>query len=155
MQLYFYDEKFKTAIENYSLSEEQLRFTGKPSDSINLCKDDPDRYSIIGMQGNQIVTYFVLHKNAGVMPYTDNENAILLRTFSTDFNYQGRGYAKETLKILPELVKANFPHMNEIILAVNVRNDVAQRLYKKCGFIDEGIRKMGKKGELIIMSYYL
>lgn len=36
-----------------------------------------------------------------------------------------------------------------------MKNITAQLLYKKCGFIDEDVRKIGKKGELIIMSYYL
>ncbi|MGY0210711.1 hypothetical protein ACW7GP_01290 [Bacillus cereus] len=43
-------------------------------------------------------------------------------------------------------------------LAINVKNITAQLLYKKCGFIDEDVRKIGKKGKkgaLIIMSYYL
>lgn len=57
--------------------------------------------------------------------------------------------------LLPEVSKEQFQHINEIVLAVNVKNQVAQTLYKKWGFIDEGVRKMGKKGELIIMSYYL
>lgn len=40
-------------------------------------------------------------------------------------------------------------------LAINVKNITAHLLYKKCGFIDEDVRKIGKKGALIIMSYYL
>jgi RimJ/RimL family protein N-acetyltransferase len=45
--------------------------------------------------------------------------------------------------------------MTEIILAVNVKNLAAQSLYKKCGFVDDGERRMGAKGELVIMSYSL
>ncbi|PET34061.1 GNAT family N-acetyltransferase, partial [Bacillus cereus] len=48
-----------------------------------------------------------------------------------------------------------FLGINEIILAVNVKNVAAQSLYKKCGFCDNGVRRMGRKGELIIMSYNL
>ncbi|MGF6952299.1 RimJ/RimL family protein N-acetyltransferase [Neobacillus sp. B4I6] len=56
---------------------------------------------------------------------------------------------------LPFFVKEHFIETNEIVLAVNLQNTVAQGLYKKCGFIDEGERRMGNKGELIIMSYHL
>ncbi|WP_296360629.1 hypothetical protein [Virgibacillus sp.] len=57
--------------------------------------------------------------------------------------------------ILPKFVKENFTQTNAIVLAVNSTNKVALRLYKNCGFIDEGVRKMGPKGELMIMHYYL
>jgi RimJ/RimL family protein N-acetyltransferase len=107
------------------------------------------------MEKGKLVTFFVLHKNEGVKPYSNNIHAILLRAFSTDFRYQGMGYAKKALMLLPPFVKVNFKEINEIVLAVNVQNVVAQKLYQKCGFIDNGVRKMGKKGELIIMSYYL
>ena len=34
MQLYFYDDRFENAVEDYELTEEQLRFTGHPKDCI-------------------------------------------------------------------------------------------------------------------------
>ncbi|MBE5105885.1 GNAT family N-acetyltransferase [Bacillus thuringiensis] len=155
MQLYFYDEKFRSRINLYTLSEEQLCYTGLPKESIKLSDKDSDRNSILVMKDKELVTFFVLHTNNGVKPYTDNEKAILIRAFSTDFHHQGRGYAKQALKILPDFVRINFLGTNEIILAVNVKNVAAQSLYKKCDFCDNGVRRMGWKGELIIMSYYL
>lgn len=155
MQLFFYNNKFDDAIERYVLSEVQLQFTGTPKESIKLSNEDPSRYSILAMDGDQLVNFFVLHKKEGVKPYSNNEKAILLRAFSTDFHHQGKGYAKQALMLLPEFVKRNFNGMNEIVLAVNLKNEAAQSLYKKCGYIDEGNRRMGKKGELIIMSHYL
>lgn len=155
MQLYIYDDSFKNEIEYYELTEEQLRYTGHPKDCIKLLNEDSDRYSILAIEEDKLVTFFVLHKNEGVKPYSTNNNSILLRAFSTDFRHQGRGYAKKSLMLLPEFVKENFSETNEIVLAVNLKNEAAQGLYKKCGFVDEVVRKMGKKGELIIMSYYL
>lgn len=155
MQLYFYNEGFKNTIEQYKLTDEQLRFTGKPIKCIELSNEDSDRYSILAMENDRLVTFFVLHQNDGVKPYSNHSNSILLRAFSTDSRYQGKGFAKKALMLLPDFVNDNFSEMNEIILAVNLKNEAAQGLYKKCGFIDEGVRRMGKKGELIIMSYYL
>lgn len=155
MQFYFYNEGFKNAIDQYQLNEEQLRFTGDPKDCIKLSNEDSERSSILAMENNHLVTFFVLHINEGVKPYSNNAYAILLRAFSTDFRHQGKGYAKQVLMQLPDFVKENFRGINEIVLAVNVGNEAAQGLYKKCGFIDEGERRMGPKGELIIMSYYL
>jgi RimJ/RimL family protein N-acetyltransferase len=155
MQLYFYDERYKNSIEQYQLSEEQLRFTGTPTECIKLSNEDPDRYSILAMNQDNLVTFFNLHKKEGVKPFSNNDRSILLRAFSTDFRHQGKGYAKNVLLQLPSFVKENFIETNEIVLAVNLQNTVAQELYKKCGFIDEGERRMGSKGELIIMSYHL
>jgi len=155
MQLYLYNEGFRTAIEEYLLTEEQLRFTGTPVDQIILSNEDPDRHPIFAMEGDTLVTFFVLHKNNGVKPYSDNQQAILIRAFSTDSRHQGKGFAYKALTALPDFVKEHFKEMNEIVLAVNLQNEAAQRLYKKCGYIDEGQRRMGTKGELIIMSYHL
>ncbi|WP_413305212.1 GNAT family protein [Bacillus sp. 1P10SD] len=155
MQLYFYDEKFKTDIEQYQITEDQLRFTGKPQDCVRLSQEDVDRYAIVAMEENQLVTYFDLHKNEGAKPYSNNKNAILIRAFSTDSRYLGKGYATKALKLLPDFVKEHFPEMDEMVLGVNLANEAAQALYKKCGFIDEGERRMGPKGVLIVMSYYL
>lgn len=155
MQFYFYNESFKAAIGQYQLSEDQRRYTGDPKDCIKLSNEDSERSSILAMENNELVTFFVLHINEGVNPYSDNDHAILLRAFSTDFRHQGKGYAKQALMRLPAFVKENFREINEIVLAVNVGNEAAQALYEKCGFIDEGERRMGPKGELIVMSYYL
>lgn len=155
MQLNFYNEKFRNAVDQYILTDEQLRFTGMPADSIKLSNEDSDRHSILALKGDTLVTFFVLHKNEGVKPYSNNQNAILLRAFSTDSRYQGKGYAHTALTSLPDFVKEYFGEINEIVLAVNLQNEAAQRLYQKCGYIDEGERRMGTKGELIIMSYHL
>ncbi|PFR80954.1 GNAT family N-acetyltransferase [Bacillus cereus] len=155
MQLYFYNENFRNIINQYTFSEGQLCYTGLPKKLVKLSSEDSNRHSILAMKDNELVTFFVLHKNDGVKPYTNNENSILIRAFSTDFHHQGKGYAKQALKILPDFVRNNFLGINEIILAVNVKNVAAQSLYKKCGFCDNGVRRMGRKGELIIMSYNL
>jgi len=155
MQLYFYNERFRNAIEEYNLTEEQLRYTGTPVASINLSSQDPDRESILAMEGDTLVTFFDLHKNEGARPFSDNKQVILVRAFSTDFRHQGKGHAYNALMLLPDFVKEHYQDINEIVLAVNLENNAAQGLYKKCGYIDEGERRMGTKGELIIMSYHL
>ncbi|GAA0362009.1 GNAT family N-acetyltransferase [Bacillus horti] len=155
MKLYEYENQLKSEVENYTLSEEQLKYTTTPRECIKLSEEDLDRHSILAIEDNQLVTFFVLHENEGVKPYSENAKAILLRAFSTNYNHQGKGYATKSLLLLPEFVRTTFTQSNEIILAVNVENIAAQSLYKKCGFIDNGVRQEGKKGQLIIMSFYL
>ncbi|EKN71606.1 acetyltransferase, gnat family protein [Neobacillus bataviensis LMG 21833] len=155
MQLNFYNEKFHNSLEQYSLTESQLRFTGTPREQIKLAQEDSDRHPVLAMEGDSLITFFVLHKQEGVKLYSENQHAILLRAFSTDSRHQGKGHASNVLTALPDFVKEHFDEINEIVLAVNLQNEAAQHLYKKSGYVDEGERRMGKKGELIIMSYYL
>lgn len=155
MNLFLYNESFQPHIEQYQLSEDQLEFTGTPLECIQLAQEEQDRHCILAIADDKLVTFFVLHENEGAKNYSDNPKAILLRAFSTDFHHQGKGYAKQSLVLLPDFVRAHFPHITEIVLGVNLRNTAAQALYKKCGFIDEGRRNMGKRGEQVIMSYYL
>lgn len=155
MQLMFYDDKAQNLVEQYTLTEEQLRYTKSPKESIALAKQDNSRHAILAMDGNKLVTFFVLHEKEGVTPYSSNEQALLIRSFSTDFYEQGKGYAKTALQLLPDFVREHFPHINELVLGVDVPNVVAQELYRRCGFIDEGRQAKGLRDELKVMSYYM
>lgn len=155
MNLLLYNESLRPLIDQYQLSEEQMEFTGTLTECIELAKEDRNRHCILAMEEDALVTFFVLHEKDGPKSYSDNPAAILLRAFSTAFNHQGKGYAKQSLVLLPDFVSTHFPHSTEIVLGVDLRNTAAQALYKKCGFIDEGRRMMGKRGEQVVMSYYL
>lgn len=155
MILHFYNPEFDNLIESYTLTDEQLRFTGTPKEAIDLSNAEQNRYSILAVKNEQLVTFFSLHRGEGVKSYSPNDNAILIRSFSTDFYQQGKGYGKNALMLIPGFVRSHFIGINEIVLAVNVKNEMAQALYKKCGYIDEGVREMGRSGELIVMSYHL
>ncbi|MGY4795622.1 GNAT family N-acetyltransferase [Lysinibacillus fusiformis] len=155
MLLMFYEDKAQNLVEQYTLTEEQLRYTKSPQESIELAKQDNSRHAILAMDGNKLVTFFVLHEKEGVTPYSSNEQALLIRSFSTDFYEQGKGYAKTALHLLPDFVRKHFPHINELVLGVNVPNVAAQELYKRCGFVDEGRQAKGLQEELKVMSYYL
>lgn len=155
MELAFFEKHYQESIERYQITEEQLRFTGAPIECNLLTEQDPDRFAVLAIENGDLVTYFNLHEKDAVVPYSENPTAILLRAFSTDYRHQGKGYAKQVLQLLPLFVKEHFPHINEIVLGVNAENNAAQHLYQKMGFQDEGKQRMGKKGELIIMSYLI
>lgn len=108
MLLVFYEDKAQNLVEHYTLTEEQLRYTKSPKESIALAKQDNSRHAILAMDGNKLVTFFVLHEKEGVTPYSSNEQALLIRSFSTDFYEQGKGYAKTALQLLPDFVRKHF-----------------------------------------------
>lgn len=151
MELQSFNQSYQTLMNDYQLAESQLKFTGHPRECVKLASNS--RTPILAIVEGKLVTYFDLHQHEGVAPYSDNCNAILVRAFSTEVNEQGKGYAKQALQLLPAYVQKNLPHINEIVLAVNIANTAAQNLYKKCGFKDYGVRRQGPKGELIVMSF--
>jgi len=155
MYLAEYQVSFRDKVEKYELPEAQLEFTVHPAACITLSKEDPSYHPVLVMEKGELVTFFVLHGALGRARYSDNPRAILLRSLSTDQRFQRQGYAKAAMQFIPDFVRANYPNMNEIVLAVNIRNQAAQSLYKACGYVDKGVRQMGKNGELVIMHYYL
>ncbi|MDM5248197.1 GNAT family protein [Lysinibacillus sp. G4S2] len=155
MKLKFYEENDVYLIDRYTITEDQLRYTMSPKESIELVKQDTNRHAILVLDEDKLVTFFVLHENEGVKPYSSNEQAILIRAFSTDYYEQGKGYAKAALQFLPDFVLEHFPTINELVLGVNIPNTAAQSLYKKCGFADEGRLATGFNGEIKVMSRYI
>ncbi|WP_188454855.1 GNAT family N-acetyltransferase [Virgibacillus oceani] len=148
----FCSSTYEMELEDYSLPADQLKFTATPKEAITQSKMDGERYPVVILCRNIPIGFLVLHDWNGAKQYTNNRRAILVRAYSIDSRYQGKGYAKQSLKLLTAFVKKHFPNKNEIILAVYHKNTVAQNLYRKSGFTENGTRLMGRKGELIVMS---
>lgn len=153
MELLKYHSQFEQDIVTYYLPDDQLYFSSMPKESIELSKGNKDRYPVIGVADNEVVTFFVLEEKEAVKPYSNHPDAVLLRSFSTNYKHQGQGYARQSLKMLPKFIENHLPHVKRIVLGVNVKNTAARTLYKKCGYIDEGDRVMGSKGEMIVLVY--
>ena len=66
----------------------------------------------------------------------------------------GKGYAKQAMLQLPAFVANYFPWCDEIVLAVNHRNQRAKNLYRSSGFIDKGRRRIGPIGEQHILHHF-
>ncbi|WP_042455479.1 GNAT family N-acetyltransferase [Neobacillus dielmonensis] len=155
IRLEFYRPAYKQQIETYVLPEEQAQFTAQPLDALAVCEQDAERFPVLIFSNDSLAGFFVLHGWGGVQQYYDNEKALLLRAYSVNPSFQGKGIAQESLKLLPEFVKIHFPEKNEIMLCVNYHNTQAQHVYKKSGFQDRGLRAMGRKGEMFIFHLRL
>jgi ribosomal protein S18 acetylase RimI-like enzyme len=86
-----------------------------------------------------------------VTEVTNNQRALLLTSFSINYKYQKREYAKQALCTISNFIKDYYADINEIVLVVNSKNIPAQSLYKKCGFMDLGERRTGPKGEQMVL----
>lgn len=135
----------------YQLPEEQYQFTSYPLEVLEKSKNNQDMFPVLILSDDTAVGFFCLNNGMRVSEVTTNKKALLLTSFSINYKYQRRGYAKQALLTVSSFIKTHFNGINELVLAVNMRNIPAQTLYKACGFKDLGKRRMGKKGEQMIL----
>lgn len=140
MKLIQYTHHNKDLLEQFELTDEQLRFVKSPEVNISVAKEDANRTPIFGLNEAGIpVVFFVLHEHSEFESKFEVDNSIYIRSFATDYRHLRNGYAKQALIALPEFIMSNFPHIKYITLLVDVPNTVAHDMYVKLGF------KQGKK----------
>ena len=139
---------------DYDLPSDQLEFTRLPKEIVEKDAKDPLKHFIIIKARGEDAGFFELDESEDRKKYSDNPKALLLRGFSVNPKFQGRGIATGSIYALPEFMESEFPDFDEVVLGVNARNIPAQRLYQKAGFTDTGRRIMRSKGEQYVMSLY-
>lgn len=151
MKLTILNPSHKAAIQNYQLDD--LTFSSLPETVIT--NRQAQFNPILGMIAEKLVCFFVLDEGEDRERYSTNPNSLLLRAFSTDSREVRKGYALQSLQLLPDFIKAHFPHIDEVLLGVNERNKPAANLYLKAGFIDTSRKYLGPKGYQRIFSLSL
>jgi len=155
ISLEFFKPEYTALLGNYHLQEEQKKYTALPLDALKKCEMDRERHPVVILYGKELAGFFVLHGWDGAKEFSDNKDAILLRAYSVNEAFQGKGIANNSMSLLPFFVREHFPSKNEIILAVNHANEIAQKVYFNGGFIDKGTRVMGREGEMFILHLAL
>lgn len=151
MKILPYSKDYDSLIQQYVLTDDQLLYTASPLEAIEDL--DEERHAVLAFEEDELVSFFVLHEGSGPKEFMGEEHAVLLRSFSTDNRFQGRGYASQIMKTLPSYIQKKFPATKSIVLAVNEGNTRASHLYLKYGFKDYGKRMQGKRSPLIILEY--
>lgn len=151
IQLVKYTNHYKPFISNYHLPPDKLQFTCYPLEKINDPTLSKETLHVLILNLDTPVGYFALESGEKVLKYTKNINARLLTSFSINNDFQGNGYAKQSLHLLPNFVNKNFKDVNEVVLGVNKRNTAAINLYNKTGFLDHNEIFLGPSGEQHIM----
>lgn len=148
-----YKPEYFDALAAYHLDEEQSQFSRIPEDVLN----DPDmmenseRFPYCILVDEAPAGFFCLDFSEDRFAYTQNPNAVLLRSLSVNPACQGKGVAKTAMLQLPALVKQHFPGTTEIVFGVNANNKSAYRLYLKTGYLDSGKVYNGIKGPQYVM----
>jgi RimJ/RimL family protein N-acetyltransferase len=151
--LSFYEKNDYDQLQAFYLPDDQEKFTQLPQQALKLCEQDEERYPIVITAGRKAIGFFVLHKGANIRDFTANPNAMVIRALSINHPEQGKGYAKAAMMQVPSFVSEHFPEINELILAVNFKNDPAKKLYEKAGFQDRGQIKHGPVGPQYVLHY--
>ncbi|WP_336961139.1 GNAT family N-acetyltransferase [Chryseobacterium contaminans] len=133
---------------SYTLDESQLRFTASANQALQSIgeREDNDAYPITILENNVPVGFFVLDFGEDKFGLTDNENSVLVRSLSLNPEMQGRGIGKIAMTLVDDFVRENFKHCDEIVLAVNQKNESAYHIYLKAGYIYDGKTRMGRSG---------
>ncbi|WP_215142849.1 GNAT family N-acetyltransferase [Exiguobacterium qingdaonense] len=147
--LEYRNDTHQSILDTFTLPTDQEKYTTLPKDM-----DDPlpDGVHPIVVVEQKPVGMFLLHDNERVASYTTESNALLFSAFAINYTDQGKGYAKAALQELPMFVKQHFPHIREVVLSVNLKNEAAFSLYTRSGWVDTGRRIGGPIGEQRILS---
>lgn len=132
-------------LEQFELTEAQLKFVKSPKQNVEAAKVDNNRNPIFGLNENgEPMVFFVLHEHSEYEREFEVENSIYVRSFATDHRHLRKGYAKQALSALPEFIRHHFPHIEYITLLVDVPNTAAKEMYLKLGF-EQGKRIDGER----------
>ena len=117
IDLKFYKPQDFTEIK-YVLSEEQLQFTASPENALERIKDrnDGKKYAICIFFEEAIAGFFVLDTSDDKKEITDNDDEILLRSLSINPIFQGNGFGKNAMLLLPNFVKIVFQIVMKLYL---------------------------------------
>lgn len=141
-----YDEIYLEDIKNYYLEEVQLEYTALPVWGLEEALKNPEKMPVLVVSESRMIGFFILDRGEARAIYSNNKNAILLRSFSIENQWQGKGYAKKALSLLKNFINSNFIGIEEVVLGVNHRNSKAYSLYLNVGFEDKGENIQGTKG---------
>lgn len=138
---------------SYTLDENQMNFTATAPQALQSIseRDDEDAFPVTIFENDLPVGFFVLDFGKDKFELTDNENSVLVRSLSVNPQMQGKGIGKSAMVKVSDFVKDHFNSCNEIVLAVNQKNDSAYHIYLQSGYIYDGKTRMGRSGPQYLM----
>lgn len=148
--LQFYKKEDFSAL-NYVLDDVQMRHTSTVDLALKRTRERIENeiftdYPITIFYNEKAVGFFILDFGKDKFELTQNENSILIRSLSINPKFQGQGIGKSAMFLVTDFIQTNFPNVNEIVLTVNVKNEIAHQIYVEVGFQFEGKTKEGRSG---------
>ncbi|WP_292009423.1 GNAT family N-acetyltransferase [Chryseobacterium sp.] len=152
MKLAFYTEE-DLPLLSYELDDIQVRYTATPEQALQRIKDknSTDAYAVTIFYNEKAVGFFVLDFGEDKLDLTENPDSVLLRSLSVNPKFQGKGLGKFAMLEVVGFIRKHFKNCNEIVLAVNQKNDSAYHLYLKTGYVFNGKTRIGRNGVQYLM----
>ncbi|MBP6116536.1 MAG: GNAT family N-acetyltransferase [Neisseriaceae bacterium] len=143
-----------TKLSTYQLEADQDAYSRSPYQAIVVEKKlhQPSRHGVTVWHEAQPVGFFILDAGDDRALFSPHCDALLLRSFSINPDYQGQGLGHQVMALLPDYCARYLPSCREIVLGVNQQNQVAYRLYLSHGFVDTGNTRMGPSGPQFMLS---
>lgn len=153
VNLSFFNPEEHLSGVSYELDESQLQFTATAPQALQSIseRDDDDAFPITILEDHVIAGFFVLDFGKDKFELTDNDHAVLVRSLSVNPEMQGKGLGRIAMMNLDDFIRNNFKDCNEIVLAVNQKNDLAYHIYLKAGYIFDGKTRIGRSGPQYLM----
>lgn len=154
MKLMSYNqEQHADQLANYCVTDDT--YSGRPQEVVSEGKKDRERHFFLLLDdGNNLVGFFCLHTGRGPETYGfSGEQYGLIRSFSIDDRYRRKGHGLACFsRIFEHLAEWSLSHISHLVLAVNEKNEPAQKLYQQAGFkvVKSGVP--GARGPLLIME---
>jgi ribosomal protein S18 acetylase RimI-like enzyme len=130
----------RAAVLRLAPRPEHEQFSGRAAQTLPLAERDPLRHPYVHVEGALPVGFLVLDEATGPVDPTAD---LLLRGLFVDAAAQRRGVAGRMVAALPGTLAADLPAARSVVLTVNVRNDLARRVYLRGGFVDTGELHLG------------
>jgi len=154
IELAFFEELHLKEVTAYTLPAEQLAFTALPMAVFERLRQREDAHArpVTILKDGFPVGFLVLDYGKDKLDLTENTEALLVRSLSLNPDYQGRGYGKRAMELIEDFVRKNYTGVNELVLAVNVDNTSAFRLYLHVGYKYDGRQCRGIRGMQYVMT---
>src|SRR5699024_11214756 len=143
-----FEEKYKSAVCHFKLSERQQIYSSLPKDVLSDALKDNDRVANIALNDEgEVVGFFVLHQYYQHEGYDTPKQVIYVRYLSVNEDFQGFVYGTKMMMYLPQYVQKLFPNYNHIYIVVEAENKGAWNVYKREDCMHTGTNEEGPIGK--------
>jgi ribosomal protein S18 acetylase RimI-like enzyme len=138
----------QAAANALTVAKEQMPFVEPMPLALNTT--DLQRDNFVMESNAEIVGFFQIDTQA---PAYIAQPMLELCQVVVDHKHQGRGLGRQFIRLLPALLKQQYPNAPGIVLTVNCRNKMAHHVYAASGFHDTGeLYNGGPSGPQHIMT---
>ncbi len=121
-------------VQKLQVNEDQIEYVGTIQ-SVMAGAPESSHFHVV-LDDNRIVGFFNIDTAYPETYSFSVPGELGLRAFFIDVEFQGRGYGKSAVKLLPPYLSKHYSSYESICLTVNCKNPSAYKCYISGGFFD-------------------